>query len=102
MFTLTGIVSFNHKFGCQKCTVTGQHCNDFKTMSFTNLNAPRRTDAAFRNREQPEHHKMDSVIEQLDIDMIRSFTVADPLHLLELGTPACGYSYPYIHIYIIM
>lgn len=55
-------------------------------MSFENINAPRRTDEMFRQREQREHHKANSVIEELKIDMIASFSVADSLHLLELGT----------------
>lgn len=54
-------------------------------MSFENLNAVRRTDEMFRKREQPLHHKHDSVLEKLNIDMIKSFSIADPLHLLELG-----------------
>lgn len=84
---LLGTVNFNHRYGCQKCSVEGKYYNDFRTMSFGNINAIRRTDTMFRNREQPEHHKIDSMIEQLNIDMIESFTIADPLHLLELGIP---------------
>lgn len=54
-------------------------------MSFGDIDAVRRTDEMFRNKEQKEHHKERSVIEYLDIDMVQSFTIADPLHLLELG-----------------
>lgn len=82
----TGTVCFNHRNGCQKCVVEGEYSKEYHTMSFENLNAIRRTDAMFRNREQPSHHKMRSILEELNIDMIKSFSVADSLHLLELGT----------------
>lgn len=54
-------------------------------MSFPNLNANRRTNESFRERTQPSHHKERSPFEELPIDMISSFPVSDPLHLLELG-----------------
>lgn len=82
---LIGIVNFNHRYGCQKCIVEGEYSNH--TMSFVNLDAVRRTDTMFRGREHPEHHHRDSVLEELDIDMIKSFSIADTLHLFELGIP---------------
>lgn len=39
----------------------------------------------FRQREQPEHHKETSLFEELNIDMVSSFSVSDSLHLLDLG-----------------
>lgn len=54
-------------------------------MSFPDLNADRRTDSSFRDRTQPSHHKTTSPFEMLPIDMITTFPVSDPLHLLELG-----------------
>lgn len=54
-------------------------------MCFPDLNAERRTNELFRNRIQPKHHKEMSPFEALPIDMISSFPVSDPLHLLELG-----------------
>lgn len=83
MIAYTGCVSFNHTYGCQKCTVAGKSIKH--RMSFTNLNAVRRTDEMFRNREQPEHHHYYSVIEELEFDMIGAFSIADVLHLIELG-----------------
>lgn len=82
---LTGCKNFNGRYGCQKCEVRGKYHNKFHTMSFGNLSAARRTDASYRSREQPDHHLMYSIIEELEIDMIESFSIADTLHLLELG-----------------
>lgn len=44
-----------------------------------------RTDKSFRERYDRDHHKVDSVIERLPVDMIRDFPTCDPLHLLHLG-----------------
>lgn len=46
---------------------------------------PARTDTTFRNRTDPDHHKMDTPLEKLPIDMIKSIPVSDSLHLLDLG-----------------
>lgn len=54
-------------------------------MSFPRLGAEPRTDSSFRNREEPQHHRKLSIMEDLPIDMIADFVIADPLHLLELG-----------------
>lgn len=44
-----------------------------------------RTDEHFRSRYQPQHHLGYSVLEKLQIDMIRAFPTSDSLHLLDLG-----------------
>lgn len=80
-----GVVSFNHRHGCQKCKVIGDNCNRFRVMSFPDLDAERRTDASFRSRSDANHHKQSSLLERLDIDMITTFTTSDTLHLLDLG-----------------
>lgn len=54
-------------------------------MSFPNLDCDRRTNESFRNRDQPEHHKITSILEELDIDMIGAIPTSDPLHLFDLG-----------------
>lgn len=56
-------------------------------MSYPNTSAARRTNESFRLRENKEHHHpIRSAIEQLpSVDMINDFTIADSLHLLELG-----------------
>ena len=47
-------------------------------------NAAWRSDQSFRNRIHEDHHNGDSVLEQLDIDMVLDFPV-DPMHLVDLG-----------------
>lgn len=79
----TGTVYYNHKHGCQKCTIDGIFIN--RRMTFPHSDCPLRTDQSFRAREEPQHHRETSIIERLPIDMIRDFVVADSLHLLELG-----------------
>lgn len=54
-------------------------------MSYPNINAPRRTNDTFRQRKQQSHHKGASPFEELDIDMMNSFPISDPLHLLHQG-----------------
>lgn len=55
-------------------------------MSYPQINCAKRTDESFRKRLQPEHHKIQSIIEELkEIDMVADFPTSDPLHLLELG-----------------
>lgn len=76
---------FNHRNGCQKCEVDGEYSRAHHRMSFPNIDAPRRTNETFRRKTQPSHHKDTSVLEDLDIDMIKSFPIADPLHLLHQG-----------------
>lgn len=78
----TGIVYFNHTHGCQNCRAIGKKR---KRMSFAKTNNELRTDFSFRARLHPEHHHIYSPLEQLPIDMIKDFIIADPLHLLELG-----------------
>lgn len=85
IFLSTGTVLFNSKYGCQKCSTVGEYIKDSHRMCFTKLDAPRRTNETFRNRDHPEHHKEKSPFEVLFIDMIASFPTSDPLHLLELG-----------------
>lgn len=44
-----------------------------------------RSDSDFRDRKQPQHHKITSLLEKRPIDMIKSFPISDPIHLMELG-----------------
>lgn len=80
-----GIVNFNHTCGCQKCETQGKFFKKEHRMSYANLDAPRRTDGSFRCRQDALHHKEYSIIEQQPIDMVKDFTVSDPLHLFDLG-----------------
>lgn len=52
---------------------------------FPELDCPRRTDSEFREKKYGGHHKCDSPLLRLDIDMIEQFPVSDSLHLLHLG-----------------
>lgn len=83
---------FNHRVGCQKCHVTGVFDKDAHRIYFAEFNANMRTDNTFRNRLQPNHHKIKSLLEDLEkpdgsplINMITQFPTSDPLHLLEEG-----------------
>lgn len=75
-------MNFNHRHGCLKCEVEGVFQ---QRMSFSNLNSVLRTDQSFRERKQPLHHKERSPLEDLPINMIEDFPIADSLHLLEHG-----------------
>lgn len=80
-----GVVNFNSKNGCQKCTTVGRYSAQFRRVYFPNSKARLRTDADFRARKSEAHHKERSLIENLPIDMIFSVPSSDPLHLLDLG-----------------
>uniref|UniRef100_A0A1B0DG27 Uncharacterized protein n=1 Tax=Phlebotomus papatasi TaxID=29031 RepID=A0A1B0DG27_PHLPP len=80
-----GVVSYNHTQGCTKCTVTGEYYAEGHHMSYPNIDALRRTDTTFRPRADPEHHKELTPLENLPINMIDQFPIADSLHLLDLG-----------------
>lgn len=69
--------------GCQKCTISGQYIN--KRMSFPYTGCRERTDMDFRNRSIPQHHKENSILEDLPINMVDDFVTSDDLHLLHLG-----------------
>lgn len=56
-------------------------------MSFPDTHMPLRTDASFRGKHDKFHHKSNTVLEELPIDMVEDFVVADSLHLLDLGKP---------------
>lgn len=54
-------------------------------MSFPQTDCELRTNSSFRNRQDPIHHRGQSLLEELPIDMVDDFVIADPLHLLDLG-----------------
>lgn len=82
---LLGIKNHNSVEGCQKCTTTGKYCREKRRMAFPQTNVPLRTDATFRARSIPQHHRENSIIEELPINMIDDFVTSDSLHLLHLG-----------------
>lgn len=79
----TGIVNHNATQGCQKCTVRGRRINN--RVCYAGTNYPVRTNSEFRSRAIPKHHREDSIVERLPINMIEDFVIADELHLLHLG-----------------
>lgn len=40
---------------------------------------------SFRNKIDEDHHKQETPLTKLPIDMVKNFIVADPLHLIDLG-----------------
>jgi hypothetical protein len=68
---------------CDFCTQRGKACPT--TVVFPELTFDKRTNESFRNREQLEHHKGDSILEDIeDLNMVRDFP-HDYLHLVLLG-----------------
>lgn len=80
-----GTVNFNHYHGCAKCTTIGKWDYKGHHMSFPRIDAPRRSDASFRNQDDEDHHKEISPMQELPINMVEDFPIADSLHLLDLG-----------------
>lgn len=85
LFFFLGVVNFNAKHGCLKCTTIGEYSHASHTVYFSRSGCPERTDEGFRNRIYERHHKIDSPLEELQIDMVRDIPVGDSLHLIDLG-----------------
>ena len=66
---------------CERCTVSGVWEGK---MTFPDLNAPRRTDVAFDELQDAEHHCGKSPLSDLHIGMVSQF-VLDYMHLICLG-----------------
>lgn len=79
------MANFNGKDGCLMCTTVGDYSYVSNTVIFPKLDCPKRTDADFRDRKYEGHHKCDSPLLKLGIDMIEQFPIGDSLHLLHLG-----------------
>ncbi|RVE41714.1 hypothetical protein evm_013645 [Chilo suppressalis] len=82
---IKGVVNFNGKHGCLKCTVIGEYSHVSRTVTFLNHGCPKRNDNDFRSKNDEEHHKQDSPLLKLNIDMVEDFPVCDSLHLIDLG-----------------
>lgn len=54
-------------------------------MSYPDTNCERRTDESFRNRTDEDHHKKDTPLTLLPMNMIEDVIIADSLHLFDLG-----------------
>lgn len=68
-------------FGCTKCIQQGEYLG---RVVFLEHDSPARTDASFRSRQFEDHHIGVSVLERLEIDMIKDIPF-DPMHLVKLG-----------------
>lgn len=82
---IKGVVNFNGKHGCLKCTVIGEYSHVSHTVTFLRSDCPRRNDNDFRAKKDEEHHKTDSPLLKLNIDMVEDIPVSDSLHLIDLG-----------------
>ncbi|XP_063370451.1 uncharacterized protein LOC134658734 [Cydia amplana] len=82
---IKGVSNFNSKHGCLKCTVVGDYSHLSHTVIFPQIDCPKRNDDDFRNKKYGLHHKVDSPLIELKIDMIENFPVGDSLHLIDLG-----------------
>lgn len=85
MIFLTGVANFNSQHGCHKCSIEGEYSHVSHTNYYPNKMFPKRTNCTFRNKEDEYHHKIDSPLLKLPINMIDAFPVADSLHLIDLG-----------------
>lgn len=64
--------------------VVGQWDKKGRHMSYPRFDCPRRTDESFRNKTDEDHHKEDTPLTDLPIDMVEDVVVADSLHLFDL------------------
>ncbi|XP_065092744.1 uncharacterized protein LOC135713549 [Ochlerotatus camptorhynchus] len=82
-----GVVNFNGKNGCLKCTIHGEYSYVSRTVVFPSLRCPLRIDEKFRQKKYGQHHtnQISPLLRIPKLDMIQDFVVADSLHLLDLG-----------------
>lgn len=79
------MASYNDHHGCLKCTTIGEYSHDSHTNIFPRTECEKRTDEKFCQKVYGSHHKLDSPLLKLNIDMIEQVPVGDSLHLLHLG-----------------
>lgn len=77
MFFFSGVCNFNGKHGCMKCITVGEYSHNSHTVVFPDLNSEERTNDGFRSKLYGAHHKIDSPLLQLPIDMVKDFPVGD-------------------------
>lgn len=79
-------MGFNSENGvCLKCTVVGEWDNRGRYMSYPRTHCARRTDSSFRNKLDEDHHKVDTALVKLPIDLVQNIPTSEPSHLLDLG-----------------
>lgn len=75
----TGTPGSNAENGsCIKCTVIGEWDSKGRHMSYPRTHCPLRTNHSFRNQTDEDHHKEDSPLTGLPIDMIEDFRFPSP------------------------
>lgn len=79
---MKGIVEHGGYYACEKCTVVGKWIQN--RMTYLELDQPLRTDESFMNREQPSHHRTESLLEVIPTGMVSQFRL-DVLHLVHFG-----------------
>ncbi|EZA49868.1 hypothetical protein X777_11749 [Ooceraea biroi] len=72
-------------FSCHKCTQEGEYIN---SVVFPETNFTMRTDESFRNKTQEEHHTGDTILQELNIDMV-SQVASDYMHLIYENESMC-------------
>lgn len=82
---IKNISYFNSYHGCFRCCVIGEFDRLGRHMFYTRTDCALRTNESFRNRSDPDHHKGNTPLEKLLIDLITDFPIADSLHLIDLG-----------------
>ncbi|KAH9629842.1 hypothetical protein HF086_011492 [Spodoptera exigua] len=82
---IKGVCNYNAKDGCLKCTTRGEYSHVSGTVYFPRTGCAKRNDTDFRAKCYGQHHKMDSPLLELPVDMVEDFIVGDSLHLLDLG-----------------
>lgn len=65
---MKGIIEHGGYSACEKCTVVGEWIEN--RMIYLELDQPLRTDESFTNREQPSHHRAESLLEVIPTGMV--------------------------------
>lgn len=75
-------------FFCTTCATKGVYFKVNKALrgrvTFPQVDAPLGTDSSFRRQTQQKHHHGKSILEQLGIDILKSFP-CEPYHLFDIG-----------------
>ncbi|CAG9789833.1 unnamed protein product [Diatraea saccharalis] len=82
---IKGVCNFHGKHGCMKCVTVGEYSHNSHTVTFPDTICSERTNDGFRNKLYGAHHKNDSPLLNLPIDLVKDFPVGDSLHLIDLG-----------------
>ncbi|EFN60348.1 hypothetical protein EAG_01321, partial [Camponotus floridanus] len=79
---IAGIKNHTGYFGCTKCICEGDFIEN--RVVFLEYKCSLRTDMSFKNRMQPEHHRISSILENTGIGLVSQLPL-DYMHLVCLG-----------------